>query len=206
MTKNLFIIASLATLTTLVACGDDTKGSDTSTTSGTTTATTGTTTGTTGPVATEIDVVLYPACTGTTWVYYAETLGWTDGNNIVNAWETGSENGWNDEHGLPSVDFDPAGAWDALEQSLEGGVAVADWTPDTSTVFECGVHDIDPTMSFAIRVYDIDGNYADCAVFDDDQNNGGITDVYDGMAPSITPVTNAAEITDANCTDWAVSR
>ena len=61
-------------------------------------------------------------------------------------------------------------------------------------------------MTFAIRVYDLDGNMGDCAVFSSDTNNGGIDDVYGGMAPEINPVTAAAEISAANCSEWNVAR
>ena len=102
MIKNILMISSLAALTTLAACSDDGKDSgDTGTTSGTTTATTTTMTGTTVPML-AIDLVEYPSCAGDTWTYYVETIAWTDGNNIVNAWETGVTGGYNDEHTMTS--------------------------------------------------------------------------------------------------------
>ncbi|NCG18529.1 MAG: hypothetical protein GWP91_05910 [Rhodobacterales bacterium] len=206
MIKNILMISSLAALTTLAACSDDGKDSgDTSTTTVTTSGTTTTMTGTTVPML-AIDLVEYPSCAGDTWTYYAETIAWTDGNNIVNAWETGVDGGYNDEHTMPSVDFDAAGGWDVIQRDLMGGVAFADAAEDVNTVFACGVHDIDPTMTFAIRVYDLDGNMGDCAVFSSDTNNGGIDDVYGGMAPEINPVTAAAEISAANCSEWNVAR
>ncbi len=174
------------------------------TTTTTTSSTTTTTTTQTGSGAAEIDMLLYPTCSGGDWSYYAETLGWTNGDNLVNAWETGNQNGWNEEHGLPSVDFAPDGSWDALEQVLWSGASVADFTPDTNTVFMCGIHDIDPVMTFAIRVYDIDGNFSDCAIFSSDINNDGVQDVYSGQAPSHNPVSQASEVSAANCIEWNV--
>lgn len=226
MTKNMLMIATLSVLTTLAACSDDAKDSGdtqtpgtttsttptTNTTSTTTATTTTTTTTTTSSTTTDtivnglatVDFVEYPNCTGNRWIYTAETRSWTDGNNLVNAWETGAAQGWNEEHNLPSIDFDPMGAWDRLERELEWGVGVANFQPDVNTVFTCGVHDVDPTMTFAVRVFDVDGNYADCAIFASD--SGGVDAVFAGTAPNLNAVSGAAQLTAANCTEWALAR
>jgi len=202
--KNLSLCA-LAAFALGACSGDKGDSGDTSTATTTTGVTTGTTTTSTYTGPTLIDMVSYPGCADdTTWVYGAETVGWTDGNNIVNAWETGNAMGWNEEHSLPSVEFGANNTWDRLEQSVTDEAAVADYAPDTNTVFACGTHDVDPVMTYAIRVYDFDGNYADCAIFATD--TAGIDAVYDGSAPNLNPVTAMTEVDAANCTEWNVSR
>ena len=64
------------------------------------------------------------------------------------------------------VDFDPDDpTYDILERTLADGAAVADYTRDMNTVFACGVHDQADAvgMTYTMRVYDTDLNYADCA-------------------------------------------
>jgi hypothetical protein len=73
-------------------------------------------------------------------------------------------------------------------------------------VFSCGIHDVEDKMNFAFRVYDLDGNYADCAIYSSDVIGGGVDDVYDGVAPDWTPVTRPSEISAANCITWNVGR
>ena len=188
----------------LGACGDEGKEDSGDTgTAATTGATTGaTTTGTTIP-ATEIDVVIFPSCddADAIWTYHAETVGWTDGNNLVNAWETGSVGGWSEEHTLPSIEFGDNYAWDILERTLTDQAEVVDYTPDTNTVFTCGIHDVEDNMTFAIRVYDFDGNFADCAIFASDPT--GIQAVNDGSAPDQNPPSNASELD--SCVEWTVN-
>ena len=164
--------------------------------------------GTTGSVAVELDAIDYPSCSGNTWTYAAETLGWTDSNNLVNAWETGVADGggWNDEHTLLSASYEPDGSRDYLEISLTSGIDMGAWVDGESTVFSCGVHDVENKMTFAYRVYDLDGNYADCGVLSSDTIGGGVADVYSGVAPDWTPVTAPTEISAANCLEWDVSR
>ena len=206
MIKNILIISSLAALTTLAACGDDGKDSGDTSTTGTGTTTGTTSTGTTGTGTTPdlaIDLVEYPSCAGDTLTYYAETIAWTDGNNIVNAWETDSPDGWNDEHTMPSIDFDEFGGWDVLQRDLGTGAAAASWTPDVDTVFSCAIATSD-AMTFAIRVYDLDGNLGDCAMFSGHAT--GIDDVLGGMAPTYTPVSAENEISATNCAEWTVAR
>ena len=103
--------------------------------------------------------------------FYVETDGWT-GDGLWFSQETGNaEPQWADEHDILSFEFDDCGFWDHLEQELTTGAGVSDWSVNQSTVFSCepNVHfDGSGVMSYAARVYDIDGNFADCLAWGHD--------------------------------------
>ena len=181
-------------LTPLVGadCAGDVKGDSGDTGTSTTSATT-----TTSPTLV-IDLV-QTGCDADGWFFYAETSAWT-GDATANAWEVrADENGWNEEHSLPSVDFDPDDpSYDILERTLTDDVEVGDYISDVNTVFECGVHDQKDAegMTYAVRVYDTDLNFADCAIW-----GSGVDAVYagDSTVPAWNDVSNASEISAANC-------
>ena len=193
MNKKLFGFAGILVFA-MFGCGDEGVGTADTNSAGTVTTL----------IPLEITDIQLPSCEGSTWVYAATTQGWTNGANIVNAWETGNDNGWNDEHPLLSDSFEEDGSADYLKTSLSSGAAVESWVGGTSTVFSCGTHDVDPVMTYAVRVYDLDGNFTECAIFATD--SGGVDDVYAGSAPTWVSVTAPDEISEANCLEWTVSR
>lgn len=85
-----------------------------------------------------------------------------------------------EEHHLPSVDYGCYGYWDLLELTLEAGVSAADAEPGARSVFACAAFDAG-AMTFAVRVYDPDGLFADCAVWGHDPQ-GYIDGVYGSTA------------------------
>ena len=153
-----------------------------------------------------LDVIDIPGCDDdSTWVYYAETVGWTDGQNLVNVWETGAPDPvWNEEHELPSVAFGPNQSYDILELELQDEARFADYSPNVNTLFECGVHDVGADNTYAMRVYDLDGNYADCAIFST-EGDPGVDQVFsDPQAGVGDPVTRPEEINAADCAEWTI--
>ncbi len=100
------------------------------------------------------------------WQVDALTQSWT-ADALYNVWQVIPDGlGWDEEHGLPSVDFGSDGDWDELQLRLDAGVGVGTFTPDRNTVFQCGLHDGDDVyMVHAIRVYDSDLALADCAIW-----------------------------------------
>jgi hypothetical protein len=189
------IVALTTTFALTMACGSE----ETKETGDTATSTT-TTTATTEPTLL-IDLV-QSGCDKDGWFYYGETSAWTS-DATVNAWEVRDDgNGWNEEHSVPSVDFDPEDpSYDVLERTLADGASVADYTRDVNTVFACGVHDQDDNvgMTYTMRVYDTDMNYADCAAWG--KETAAVLSMPAGSdsVPSINEVTDAAEITADNC-------
>ncbi len=112
-----------------------------------------------------IDSVQVACNTDGNWQVDAMTSTWT-GDAVYNAWEVlPKAAGWNEEHTLPSISFEPDGGPDTLQAILTPGAAVGDHTPGTNTVFVCGTHDVSDAMVYAIRVYDVDLAYADCAIW-----------------------------------------
>lgn len=156
-----------------------------------------------------IRFVEYPGCVEEAagkWRYYAETFGWTDGNNVVNAWETGNVDGINEEHPLPSIDYGPDKEFDIIQVDLDAGIDPAAFSEGDNTVFACGVHDVDNVMTFAVRVYDLDHNLADCAIYSSDTVNDGVSMVFAGTAPAGSAVSSEFELTAVNCDIWEVVR
>ncbi len=202
----------LLTLTALVACGDDAKetGSTDTLTAGGTGGGTGGTGGTTGYfypgplLVTSAASGCVTAGSGMDWVLDGGTAGWTGPASIFNSWETGNVNGWNEEHTLISIAFAPDGTTDTLQRTLTAlgdtdgdGYSNGSYGMDASTLFSCGVHDVDPVMTYALRVYDIDGNFADCGIWTTDDASA-VGDVQ--ASPSagwINPVSTDFEL--ANC-------
>jgi hypothetical protein len=135
------------------------------------------------------------ACSGDQWVLSAETEGWTSTGRF-NLWETGNDIGWDEEHPLPSVDFDPDQQWDLLESVLTSSASVADFVAGTNTVFQCGVHDIDPVMTWMVRVTDPTGVDADCWLAGSDPDGPAL--VQGGGGPANNTVSNPEDI--ASCT------
>jgi hypothetical protein len=199
------ILASIA----LIACGD--SGKDTGDTALSTTGGTGGggggTGGTTGYTYTGPLVVVSAASgcvtagSGMNWQIDGETMGWT-GGSTYNSWETGNVNGWNEEHSLLSIAYAPDQSSDTLQRTLTAlgdtdgdGYSDGEYVEDVSTLFSCGVHDVDPVMTYAIRVYDLSGNFADCGIWATD--SGGVAEVLaDPSGGWFNPVSAATEIAD----------
>lgn len=102
-----------------------------------------------------------------------ETQGWTGGGQIFMQ-ETANSPAWAETHSLSSYEFDICQEWDHLALGIEGtetlttGVAVADQTPNASTVFGCGTHIEAGVMSYAVEVTDLGGAVAHCVAWGDD--------------------------------------
>lgn len=193
MHKFVLSLASVAFVAAVAGCDG---GTDPTGTTGTTTDTDcDTVAGDTGckfyDGPTLIDYV-EASCSGSNIVISADTVGWTS-DAVVNMTETNASP-WDEEHGLASVSFGANGYWDLVEASLSEGAAVATQTPDVSSVFGCASHIDVPVMTYAIRVYDPDGVFADCAVWGQAPNSY-IDGTYAGDA--LNPVSNPGEL--ASC-------
>jgi hypothetical protein len=117
-------------------------------------------------------------CEGPLWVFYAHATGWV-GDAVVNVWEVlPDKTGWDEEHTMASVGSHPTGEWDEIERRLNSG----DYVPDETTLFQCGLHDTSDAMVYAVRIYDLDLNLADCAL------RGNDADTVDKVATSHTDV------------------
>ena len=140
------------------------------------------------------------------YVLYAETNGWV-GRARLNIWqvlEGRRDQGWNEEHTLDTVEYDPACGWDHLERTLAQGATEYTYTPDQNTYFICDPDpnppdnpDDRPSLTYALRLYDQNLNLADCVVWGanieevlNDPSGIGVGDV-----PNVNPVTDSAQIT-----------
>lgn len=127
------------------------------------------------------------------WVLCA-LLGVSDA--VLHMTDSANASPWDEEHSLSSVDFGPMGYWDLNERSLSTEALPSTQAPDVSTVFSCSGHIDVPVMTYALRVYDPDGIFADCATWGDDPA-GYIGGAY---SSGFNPVSNPAEL--ASCIDW----
>jgi len=143
-----------------------------------------------------IDVVDV-ACEDDRLVLRMETID-VPTRGVFNLWETGSADGWNEEHELPIVDSSPHEWWSNFEVALEHSVVPADLVSGQNTVFQCGVHDVQPVMTFMARIYQFnDTTLADCWIWT--THEGGIEQVKSGEASSPQPITDAADV--LGCTE-----
>jgi hypothetical protein len=107
------------------------------------------------------------------WRYSARTQGWA-GSARVDSWS--DADAWHEEHSLVSWDYAEDGAWDELVRVLNS--ADADAVPNSTTRLACGVHDVDPDVVHALRVYSLDGTLADCVVWSVGDPHIGDPDAY----------------------------
>ena len=105
-----------------------------------------------------------------TWYYEAETDNWTT-DGLLNI-DQDTDPAWTEQHNLPSVDSTDNPPTDHLSQTLEGVISYQDVVSDQTTLFDCDNSRIS-TMMWMMRVFDIDGNMSDCAVW------GADVSVYD---------------------------
>jgi len=103
--------------------------------------------------------------------FYVETEGLTS-DGVAFAQETANDptGQWSDSITLESYEWDECGYWDHLEHELATGSDLAGYQQNVNTVFTCAAH-FDPgnaVMTYAVGVYDLDGNLADCLAWGDD--------------------------------------
>lgn len=144
----------------------------------------------TGPaLISQIEMTCDPG--GTAWRYRVHTVGWTS-DALLNMSDTNNAPPWDEEHWLPSYDFDAMGWWDELQLELSS----SSYVRDVSTLFRCDVHLVDGSMTWAVRVYDVDGNLGDCVALGHDPA-GYIAGAY---PPAYNYVTDPGEF--AGCQIW----
>lgn len=98
----------------------------------------------------------------------ADTVGWTSESFvhfIATASAPSPAEAHSEEHEMQSVDFGNNGFWDYIEVLLDTEAGDS-WVPNTSTRLSCSGLQTDNT--FAMRVYDEDGSFTDCAIWGHD--------------------------------------
>lgn len=156
-----------------------------------------------------IDQVLLPGCwvpEDPRWRYNARTGGWTNGVNVVNVWTNEDGGSLHEEHILPSVEAAEDGSYDVIETKLSTNASFSQAQGGDRTQLQCGVHDVMPYATYAIRVYDQAGNIADCALFSNEVNpNGAIAQSVSGDRESSWPVSNPEQLNTVECDTWVIS-
>lgn len=105
--------------------------------------------------------------------YWARTTGWVQQGGAHNAYAIDSQNAspWSESHPLDTnLNRDECGERDELELTMAtaiyGGPTGTDfYDPGFSSFFTCAEHYTKPVMSYAMEIYDEQGNYADCFAF-----------------------------------------
>lgn len=125
-------------------------------------------------------------CSSTDIVINADTVGRTSAATL-NLTDSANAAPLDEEHPLESAIPSANCFWDLVEATLSEGAAVGEWTPGVSSMFTCDAHIRSGVMTYAIRVYDLDGMFADCATWGDDPE-GYISGAYaDGANPVSSP-------------------
>ena len=153
-----------------------------------------------------LDKVRVPGCAGSNvWIFSARTHGWTNGTSRVNAWASEAVGGFNEEHPVDVVESNPDGSWDELEVELQHSATQQQYQPGARTSYICGVHDQQPEMTYVFRVYDVDGNYADCGILTTRTDaDTAVAEVLQGQVDEPTEVSDRTQITTENCSVWTV--
>ena len=116
----------------------------------------------------------------------------TTGDSLVNLFETSVTDGRYEEHDLTRWDVDPTGTWEQLDIVLE---PTGTYARNLTTSFDCV--DMGNPLTAVIRTYSSSGALVDCALLSTDP--AGEAQVFGGTAPGQADVTNADELTAANC-------
>jgi hypothetical protein len=124
--------------------------------------------GTMAPAITSVNV----GCTPTTFVYEAETSGWT-GLARLNMWTVlEMQQGTNEEHTLQVIEFTEDCTYDLLQRELESSRPESLYEPDFTTTYDCDDSkkppekpDDRPNMTYALRIYDTSLELTDCVMW-----------------------------------------
>ena len=122
-----------------------------------------------GPNQPTVDTYEATCVTPTRYNGALRTIGWTNGVAVLNIWEANAVAGWSEEHLLLATAYGPNSAWEVLEVTLEQTTPGGPLEPG-QTVFSCaegaagGFLD-DTLLTYAVRIYDVDGALADCVAF-----------------------------------------
>jgi hypothetical protein len=113
-------------------------------------------------ISTEINVVSYGFDT-TVWEYEVELIGWGSGVDL-DIYMNEAGHVWEESHVLDQREYDPNGTWDVWGITLP---IVADWRDQVDSVntFYEGSTVAEATMTWMVTAYDMDENFADCAVW-----------------------------------------
>jgi len=116
-------------------------------------------------IATEVNLVGY-ACSSDNeeWTYEVELIGWGSEVDLdIYQYEGGYE--WAESHVLDQGDSDPDGTWDKFDITLP---MVYDWDDQVDSVNTLYTCDMEETLTWMVTAFDMDGYFADCAVWGDD--------------------------------------
>ena len=144
----------------------------------------------TGPIVIQnVDVT----CVDTSTVVFEVTTDGAPIDGTVYSEDTRNTPSHGDEHDLEVATVDACGESTILERTLATGEL--NWEANESTLFSCEpeTHFDSITMTYAFRVYDVDGNLADCLVAGDDVAQFRTENDF-----AVTP-SNSGEITEENC-------
>ncbi len=113
-------------------------------------------------ISTEINIVSYGA-DATSWIYEVELIGW---GSLVTIDIYRNEGGdvWEESHELLNIEYDPNGEWDRWGITLPIVTDPMDQIDSVNTWFE-GTEAMEATMTWMVTAYDMDGYFADCAVW-----------------------------------------
>lgn len=118
--------------------------------------------GDTAPLETEIDEVSYGGDEDE-WVYEVMLIGYGGSVELDIYQQTGGkETRWEEAHVLDNLEYDPDGQWDKWGITLP---IVTDWKDQVDSVNTLFSADLEPTMTWMVTAYDLDGYFADCAVW-----------------------------------------
>lgn len=132
--------------------------------------------------------------------FTADTCDWVFGDNLLNVFETDIdyvENGWDEEHVLPSTRFtdgdEATPRSDHLELAMDHVDTIGELTGTTKTLFNSADAG---RLTFSLRVYGSDAALQDCVVWGHDTDALFAGEVPDNNYPGPTEL---QEVTPASC-------
>ena len=116
-------------------------------------------------------------CDSADWWFDVYTVGWTNGADAL-VYQTGSANGWDENHPIASYAFDDDGYWDNLYAELGIVTTTGEVIDGQTTLYQCDTARAD-SLTVQLVIYDTDNVEVDCAVWGDDPSfpSGSCTDI-----------------------------
>lgn len=110
----------------------------------------------------EINIVSYGA-NSTRWIYEVELIGW--GSQVtLDIYRDEGGDVWEEYHEFDEIAYDPDGDWDRWGTTLPIVADPKEQLDSVNTWFE-GSEAMEATMTWMVTAYDMDGSFADCAVW-----------------------------------------
>lgn len=102
------------------------------------------------------------------WEYYVDLIGWADLVTLDLYQSQGGE--WTEYHEMNQGDYDPCGAWDSWNLTLDVVDAMSDYSDNSGVTLNDATDAQEGQMTFMVTVYDTSDQFVECGVWGAEQS------------------------------------